>query len=131
MTSRRGATLAEALLAISLLATALLLLMTVFSGGLMLMQRSNDLAAGSELAREELERIAMLPFGDLPATAAAFDGRVPDPQAAGFPPPPYPRGDYPLRVEIEPLAGGTARAVRVTVFLPRGGSVQLERWVHE
>lgn len=89
-------------MAVGLLAVAALALLTVFIGGLKMMQRSNEMAAANDVARAVLEAVkrdyhihsdALFPSGEY-----KFDGRVPDdvfdddPDVAppAFPPQPYP-----------------------------------------
>lgn len=122
----------EALVAVGLLAVAALALLTVFIGGLKMMQRSNEMAAANDVARSVLEAVkrdykghsdALFPPGEY-----KFDGRVPDivfdddpdELPPPFPPEPYPSTtindiDYTVVVSGKPESARLHR-VRVEVY---------------
>lgn len=129
---RSGYSVLEALVAMGLLAVAALALLTVFIGGLKMMQRSNEMAAANDVARTVLEAIKRdyALHSDLlfPSGEYKFDGRLPDPPLDDdlidppppFPPQPYPSSkingiDYAVVVSGKPEAPRLSR-VRVEVY---------------
>lgn len=129
----RGFTVAEILIALGLVVTALLVLVGVFGGGLNLMANSQEHTVAVEQAKEFLESIEEGGgFAMLPTTAKVFDGSVPDSPESGFPPAPYPvvavdGRSYVLTVRVEPhptLAEVTA--VEVEVRWGERGRTRLE-----
>lgn len=137
-----GLTLLEVMVAIGLLAVATLSLLTVFVGGLRMMQRSNEMAAANGVAKSTLEAIDrdFRAFGlaSLDAGVYIYDGRTPDPTTATgtntFPPAPYPSvvvGDQRYFVVVEGRPEGTRlRRVRVSVYWNDNHPLKLETLLH-
>ena len=132
----------EVMVSIGMLAVAALSLLTVFIGGLKLMQRSNETAAANDVAKSVLEAVKRdTDFHGLavvPAGAASFDGRVPDPKditgPAPFPPDPYPATtvndtDYTVLVESSD-DGSRVKRVKVSVFWNDNPPLILETLIH-
>ncbi len=65
---------------VGLLAVALLAVIGVFTGGLDLMARSQEISAATDVARELLERVKSQGVSFIPGPPAVFDGRAPDPR---------------------------------------------------
>lgn len=139
---QRALTLMETIVSIGLLATATLALLTVITGGLKLMQRSNEMAAANDIAKSVLERVKrdtrlhtidVIPPGDY-----TFDGRNPDERdtsgAAPFPPEPYPGvkvGERFYTVVVEGREEGTrVRRVKVSVYWDDDSPLVLETLLH-
>lgn len=127
--NRRGSSLLENLLAVSLLATALLTVLGVFIGGLQLIQRSQKVTIATGAAREIIERSKGM-IGNLPGGTSTFDGRMnPAPPAvAGFPPAPYPRliqGDLSMPIVVSTRRSGDKTTIEVQVFYTPTNAVQL------
>jgi len=114
---RRGINLAEIMLAVGIVAVAMLALIGVFTSGLRLLAQSRDSQTATQLARQVLEQVRV--SGNVPHNALTFDGSVPTPRVAGFPPPPYPTATvanlpFTLFVTTQPIRSDFV-AVRVEV----------------
>jgi prepilin-type N-terminal cleavage/methylation domain-containing protein len=100
----KGFSLLEVLFGVSLVSIVLVALTTVMIGGLRMMQKSEQLEVGTELAREELEQIKTYLYSPIDGV---FDGNVPTPTTQGFPPAPYPSAhrtlDYKFVVRVSSL----------------------------
>lgn len=137
-----GLTLMEVMVSIGLLAMAALSILSVFIGGMKLMQRSNDMAAASNVAKSTLEAIKRdfrsAEFAALPAGPYTFDGRIPDPvdttTPAPFPPGPYPEVEIDginYQVVVEGIDEGTRlRRVKVSVYWTAQQPLVLETILH-
>ncbi len=87
---RRGFFLAEVLVSLGLVALALLSLMGVFTSIFRHTQQTSEATAAMHIARECLERCAVLGANAIPDGTVVFDGHHPDPVVGEFPPSPYP-----------------------------------------
>lgn len=99
--------MAEVLLAVGLLATTVLTVMALFSIGIKLSTQNRDSVTAAQLGNSLLERLVSGTI-PLPAGAVVFDGSVPQAQASGFPPAPYPRqsvdnNEFTFWVSSEPV----------------------------
>lgn len=116
----RGLTLAEVLVALSLVAVSALALLAIFISGTRMMKQSTDITMATDVGREFLETVKFDGFGAM--TPGHYDGRVPtasDPVTL-FPREPYPsvrRGnqDYYLVVDVTDETLMT-RLVKVRVY---------------
>ena len=110
----RAFSLLEVLVAVTLVGLAIITLVGVYVGGLKLTAHSQDHTAAVDLARELLEEIRELPWNELPAQDAAFDGRGPTARQGTFSLAPYPaRGRY--SVVVETSNRGALKVVKVRV----------------
>ena len=144
--TRAGYSVMEALVAVGLLAVAALALLTVFIGGLKMMQRSNEMAAANDVARSVLEAIkrdyALYDDPLFPVGAYKFDGRVPDDKFDDDPlvdPPPFPPDPYPAvkvnGTEYKVVVSGNEEAsrlkrVKVEVYWNDNRPISLETLIH-
>jgi Tfp pilus assembly protein PilW len=132
----------EVMVSIGMLSVAALSILSVFVGGLKLMQRSNEMAAANDVAKSTLEAIKRDfqkdGFAALPTADYTFDGRVPDAvDSTGpntFPPAPYPalkigQTNYEVVVQGNP-EGTRLRRVRVLVYWNDNQPVELETLLH-
>ena len=118
------------MVALAVTSVALLAMIGVFTGGLRLLSQSEAVTRATELGRAELEAIKDLGWAALPATDASFDGRVPDPQVAGWPPAPYTTTSTPMMVQVEEIEPGL-KSVTVRVYYSANTPVTLETYVIE
>ena len=130
--TRRGYSLIEVLLGITILTVAILSLVALFTSGLKLKTKMSQVTFATELARETLERTKSLGFSALPAGTNVFDGSVPTaPLASGFPPSPYPSTtlegrQYFVTVRVEDIPGrARLRSVLVEVSWGENSTVKL------
>lgn len=144
--TRAGYSVMEALVAVGLLAVAALALLTVFIGGLKMMQRSNEMAAANDVARSVIEAIkrdyALYDDPLFPPGAYSFDGRNPDDRFDEDPlvdPPPYPPDPYPAvkvnGTEYKIVVSGHDEAsrlkrVKVEVYWNDNRPISLETLIH-
>lgn len=132
----------EVMVSIGMLAVAALSLLTVFIGGLKLMQRSNEMAAANDVAKSVLEAVKrdtdIHGLTAVPPGITKFDGRLPDAKdIAGpvpFPPDPYPattvnETDYTIMVESSD-DGSRVKRVKVSVFWNNNPPLSLETLIH-
>jgi hypothetical protein len=99
----------EVLIATGILASAMLSLLAVFTAGIKLMAQTRDASAATQVGHEAIERIRE---GAVPFASTVYDGSVPTPTVAGFPPAPYPTTTvggqtYTLIVRTQTLPGST------------------------
>ncbi|MFA5504750.1 MAG: type II secretion system protein [Vulcanimicrobiota bacterium] len=141
---KRALTLLETIIAIGLLAMATLSLLTIIVSGMKMMQRSNEVAAASDVARSTLEAIKRdfkaHGMSALPPDEFTFDGRDPEPDEVdlsgpvAFPPQPYPRvtvGGQTYFVGIEGRSEGTrVKRVKVNIFWDDDTPLVLEALLH-
>lgn len=112
----RAFTLAEVVVALALTALSVLCLISVLIGSLRLLETSQEVSEATSLGRQLMEKVQAcrpLPEGE-------FDGRLHQPpNAAGFPPPPYPgsklKYDYRARVLVRHL-DAWRDSIRVDIF---------------
>ncbi len=130
---RRGFSLAEVLVAFGTLSIALLAVVGVFIWGLNLMQHAEEHSVAAELGKEFLETVEVAGgFSAMPAGPRFFDGEVPDPVSASFPPPPYPSTtvggvDYYYKVWVEEHPTlAEVRAVKVEIRWSETGRSSFE-----
>jgi prepilin-type N-terminal cleavage/methylation domain-containing protein len=95
-----GFTLLEVLLAMALVGVAILGLLGVYVSGLKAVAQQRDRTTAVDLARRTLEGIKAVPWSELPADDADFEG---GPRAGAFPPSPYP-GEGQFRVLVKVVA---------------------------
>jgi type II secretory pathway pseudopilin PulG len=134
----------EVMVSIGMLGLAALSLLTVFVGGLQLMQRSNEMAAANDIAKSTLEAIKrdfrLHQFAALPSGDYVYESRGDTPDAADtnehntFPPAPYPQttinGEtYNLVVEGRD-EGSRLKFVKVTVYWGESQNLSLETLIH-
>ena len=114
----------EVMVSIGMLAVAALSILTVFIGGLKLMQRSNEMAAANDVAKSVLEAVKrdtdIHGLTAVPPGITKFDGRLPDAKdIAGpvpFPPDPYPL-DWGPSESVDPTRPvGAGRPLRSTLM---------------
>jgi len=68
----RGFTLIEVLMAIIILATVLMTLITVFLYGFDVLSRTKQVALATQIAQEEIEAIRNMPFSDILTLGTTF-----------------------------------------------------------
>lgn len=132
----------EVMLSIGLLAVAALSLLSVFIGGLKLMQRSNEMATANDVAKSTLEAIKkdvrINGMSVIPTGVYTFDSRLGDPAdssgLAPFPPAPYPEtlvDDQLYQVVVEGQDEGTRlKRVRVQIYWNDNPPLKLETLLH-
>jgi len=132
----------EVMIAIGLLAVAALSLLTVFIGGLRLMQRSNETAAATDVAKATLEAIKrdfrLHGLAAIGSGTYTFDGRIPDEADTSgpsvFPPAPYPSrtiGGQEYILVVEGREEGTRlRRIKVSVYWNENQPLVLETIIH-
>lgn len=126
-----GFSLAEMLLALLLLSVGVLALIGVFTGGLNLMSRSEEITSATQVGRNVMEQIKQMDPALIPDNAD-FDGTVAA-NASGFPPAPYPNierqgRNFDLRVQTE-RKGPHSVSVLVTVSWQDGGPLKFETYI--
>ena len=139
---RFGLSLLEVMISLGILAVAILALLSVFVGGLSLMQRSNELAAANNVAKSTLEAIKRdiqaSGFSFVPSDSYTYDGRVPDSAlnrgTSVFPPAPYPSttvdGEK-YTVMVEGATEGTRlKRLGVSIFWSDNPPLKLETVLH-
>jgi len=119
-------------MAVALLGSCLLGLLTVIVSGLDLADRSDQITIATEIARDEMEAIKERGFTWPPGGEQVYSGDRP--RDRGFPPAPYPRvtrdgWDYLVTVTIGDVAT-SVRNVRVQVRWGERGEVSLETYLH-
>lgn len=126
--------LAEVMLALSLLAIAALGLLATFFSGTRMMEQSKDVAMATDVGREFLENIKAQGYDK--TAVGTFDGTNPDlpDTTTGFPPHPYPNtrrnGEvYTLTVECTQQAP-TTRMLRVTIAWEGRHRTELATMLH-
>lgn len=142
---RRAMSLAETLLAVAIVASALICLIGVMGFGMKMLLSSREVSVATAIGREVLERtrfnLGTTGFNYLPSGSYVYDGRNPDATTgvapAVFPPAPYPastfnggnyvvvvRGDQPtlrvktVTVEVYWGSGSDHRITLVSRFHP-------------
>lgn len=117
------------MLALSLVAVALLAILSVYSLGLRQSSYAERILKATESAKELLESTGELSFDQIPDTNVQFDGRVNSPvHSPLFPPEPYPERDgQPVLVIVDQL-GPSLKSVCVKVFYEKGRSVDLQTY---
>ena len=100
MSSPRAFTLAEVVMAIGILAFAFVTVITLMVGGLRQLEQSNQYSQAQSLARQQLESIRSQGYA---LDSCLYDGRIPNPPVAGFPPPPYPgvSNEQPYKIVVK------------------------------
>ncbi|MCE7869252.1 hypothetical protein DYH09_02620 [bacterium CPR1] len=78
----------EVLIALAIASLAILTMVGVFAGGLQLLTAGKELAVSTGVGRELMEQMKLLPFAEI--AEGTFDGGLPTPPVANFPPSPYP-----------------------------------------
>lgn len=132
---RRALTVAEVVMALGILATAILALVAGFIGALELNSRSVELAVASQVGRDFMEQVKEQGYDRVPEGTFTFNGANNDPPTAqGFPPTPYPRVQangvgHTLRVRVE-TKGATLKVVVVEVTWGEHGRVILETYLY-
>lgn len=124
----RGLSLLEVMLALGLVSTAVLAIMSVYTMGLRQSAKAEKVVKATEMAREVLENTAALGFDKLPDTDRVFDGRVDAPQLNGFPPAPYPARDGLEAYVIVDQLGPELRSVCVKVYFEKEHSVVFQTY---
>lgn len=140
--TNRGLSLAEVMVSTGMLAVAALSLLTVFIGGLRLMQRSNEMAAANDVAKSVLEAVkrdvGAHGMSAVPSGALTYDGRIPDSEdlttPEPFPPDPYPAitvNDTDYRIVVSSANEGTrVKRVKVMVYWDDNTPLILETLIH-
>jgi uncharacterized protein (TIGR02598 family) len=138
MSRVRGLSLIEVLLAIGLVAVAALTMISMFLYGLEASAKSSDIAAATAVGQQIVERVRRMHklqgFGATPTGSFVFDGRVPQPAVANFPPSPYPEATlnkrrYPV-VVTGTQPSGFLKTMRVEVYYEPGKKITLETHIH-
>ena len=117
------------MLALGLVATAVLAIMSVYTLGLRQSSNAEQVLKATEYGREILERCKELEFAQIPDTDVTFDGRVPTPASGGFPPDPYPeRSDLEAMVIVDQIAP-QLKSVYVRVYYEKGRSIDFQTYL--
>ncbi len=126
----------EVVLAIGILATTALAILSVFVAGVQMSAQSGRVTMATEVGREFIETVKSRGYSLM--APGNYDGRVPDPAdgATGFPPAPYPRvrvdnRDFDLVVHCSqpaPLVMEVEVEVHTTGAL---APVRLKTWLHQ
>jgi len=126
---KRGLSLMEVMIALGIVAFALVTMIGVYISSIRLMTRGEEMTKASEIAQTSLEQAKLLGYGNVPEVETTFDGRVPNPQVAGFPPPPYPALDnYDIVFKTDKLEDGL-KSVTVKVFYDKRSHVTLQTYL--
>ena len=122
--SRRGATLIEVLLAFTLTALMIVLILNLFPTSMATVRQAEQRQVAGTLAESQLERRARLPFSSLPV---GLREQIPSP-------PPQDGIEYHTQLEVTQVLGEDPqflRALKVTVRWDyRGRSLQLTRQLY-
>ena len=126
----RGLSLIEVLVAMGLVASAVLALVSVYLGGIKLSRKSEKILLATETAKAMLEVVREKGFDAIPAETKIFRGQENDPRTEqGFPPDPYPaEGDFFITVETRERESNL-RSVTVKVIYDGKSSVSLQTYV--
>jgi hypothetical protein len=128
-------TVAEVIMALGILATAILAIVAGFLGALELNSRSVEMAVATQVGRDFLERVKEQGYDRVPEGTFTFRGASNDPRTAlGFPPDPYPRvtaneRDHCLLVRVG-TKGATLKVVSVEVTWGTKGRIILETYLY-
>lgn len=121
MNLRRGYSLLEILIALSVLSAVALALFAVAAYGLRYRTQGQERLIASGIATELIERIRLEGYLNIPGSSH-FDGRIPTAAAGEFPPSPYPapadRPDFKIEVRTS-QAAPHLRRVQITVHSPK------------
>lgn len=134
-TPRRALTLAEVILALGILTSAILAIVAAFIGALELNSRSVEIAVATQVGRDFLERVKEQGYDVVPEGTFVFSGSDNNPRTAqGFPPDPYPSirandRDHTLLVRVG-TKGATLKVVTVEVSWGNKGQVVLETYLY-
>lgn len=133
--NRRALTLAEVVIALGILTTAILAIIAGFIGALELNARSLEVAVATQVGRDFMERVKEHGYDVVPEGTFVFSGANNDPRnAQGFPPDPYPRivtneREHFLLVRVD-TKGATLKVVTVEVSWGNSGRVILETYLY-
>jgi type II secretory pathway pseudopilin PulG len=126
--AQRGVSLIEIMLALGLVATAVLAIISVYTMGLRQSVKAEKVLLATEMAREILESVRELSFDQIPDADVVFDSRNNDPAVNDFPPAPYPSRDA---LQAEVLVDQVApqlKSVCVKVYYDVGQSVSFQTY---
>lgn len=116
------------MLALGLVATAVLAIMSVYTVGLRQSSNAEQVLKATECAREIMERVRELDFDQIPDVDVTFDGRAGDPQVSGFPPSPYPtRSGVEALVIVDQIAP-QLKSVYVRAYYQKERSVAFQTY---
>jgi len=117
------------MLALGLVTTGVLAILSVYAMGLRQSAESEKMLKATETARELMEQVLELDFAAIPDVDITFDGRAPDPPVSGFPPPPYPGdADHKAYLVVDQVGPGL-KSVYVRVYYGTGRSVDFQTYV--
>lgn len=128
-------TVAEIIMALGIIATAILAIVAGFIGAIELNSRSVELAVATQVARDFLERVKEQGYDQVPEGTFTFQGANNDALTAkGFPPAPYPKvqandREHTLLVRVG-TKGATLKVVTVEVNWGNQGRVILETYIY-
>ncbi len=118
--AKRGVSLIEVMLALGLITTAALAIMSVYAMGLQQSVKAEKVLKATEIAREVMENVRELGYDEIPDTDTVFDARKGDSAVGSFPPSPYPRrGEHEIEVLVETVAPGL-KSVCVRAYYDKG-----------
>ena len=131
-----GLSVAEIIVAMTLIAVAVLAVIGLFTGAFKALNRSDLMTEGTEIAREVIEQTKLLGRDAPPPNDTTYDGFVPTPsEPTGFPPEPYPQVvrdgiTYTVSVTVEPAPGTTnAKVLTVVVRWKETGRAELQTYL--
>lgn len=129
---KRGFSLLEILIGMGLISVGLLTLIGVYTQGLRLLNRGQEMTLASEVGREFLMQVEAQGYAVIPAEATVFDGRIPDPkdEETGFPPFPYPETtDQTMKLEVSTFpVGELVQSVTVKVFYDEQSYIKFQTY---
>ena len=128
-------TVAEVVVALGILATAILAIVAGFIGALELNSRSLEMAVATQVGRDFLEQVKEQGYDKVPDGDYSYDGSKNDARTAqGFPPDPYPQVTangrvHSLLVRVT-TKGATLKVVVVEVSWGNQGRIILETYIY-
>ena len=125
---KTGVSLIEVMLALGLVATAVLAIMSVYTMGLRQSVKAEKMLKATEMSREIMERTRELDFSKIPDTNTTFDGHLSQSAVNGFPPSPYPKRTDLVAVIVVDQVAPQLKSVCVRVFYDKGQSVDFQTY---